>query len=76
MKKKAIFVMNLISGTSSKAGVPDLIENNLDKEKFDYEIVVTEYAGHASEIASRAKDNGVDLPEVQNWKWNGGKGNY
>ena len=61
MKKKAIFVMNLISGTSSKAGVPDLIENNLDKEKFDYEIVVTEYAGHASEIASRAKDNGVDL---------------
>ena len=31
MKKKAIFVMNLISGTSSKAGVPDLIENNLDK---------------------------------------------
>ncbi len=22
------------------------------------------------------KDNGVDLPEVQNWKWNGGKGNY
>ena len=61
MKKKAIFVMNLISGTSSKAGVPDLIENNLDKEKFDYEIVVTEYAGHASEIASHAKDNGVDL---------------
>ena len=22
------------------------------------------------------KDNGVDLPEVQNWKWNGGQGNY
>lgn len=61
MKKKAIFVMNLISGTSSKAGVPDLIEHNLDKEKFDYEIVVTEYAGHASEIAARAKDEGVDL---------------
>lgn len=53
--------MNLISGTSSKAGVPALIENNLDKDKFDYEIVVTEYAGHASEIAARAKDNGVDL---------------
>ena len=26
MKKKAIFVINLVSGTSSKAGVPNLIE--------------------------------------------------
>lgn len=61
MKKKAIFVINLVSGTSSKAGVPNLIEEHLDKEKFDYEIAITEYAGHASEIASRAKDNGVDI---------------
>lgn len=61
MKKKAVFIINLISGTSSKAGVPNLIEQTLDKEKFDYEIAITEYAGHASEIASRAKDNGVDV---------------
>ena len=61
MKKKAVFIINLISGTSSKAGVPTLIEQTLDKEKFDYEIAITEYAGHASEIASRAKDNGVDV---------------
>ena len=61
MKKKAIFVINLVSGTSSKAGVPNLIEEHLDKEKFDYEIAITEYAGHASEIASRAKDNGADI---------------
>lgn len=61
MKKKAVFVINLISGTSSKAGVPDLIAANIDKDIFDYEIAITEYAGHASEIASRAKDNGVDV---------------
>ena len=61
MKKKAVFVINLNSGTSSKAAIPGLIENTIDKKKFDYEIVVTQYAGHASEIASRAKDEGKDI---------------
>lgn len=61
MKKKAVFVINLNSGTSSKAAIPGLIESTIDKEKFDYEIVVTQYAGHASEIASRAKDKGKDI---------------
>lgn len=61
MKKKAVFVINLNSGTSSKAAIPGLIENTIDREKFDYEIVVTQYAGHASEIASRAKDEGKDI---------------
>ena len=61
MKKKAIFIINLISGTSDKAAIPELIEQLLDKEKFEYEIAITQYAGHASEIASKAKDENVDL---------------
>ena len=61
MKKKAVFIINLKSGTSDKAAIPDLIDATLDKELFDYEIAVTEYAGHASEIAAKAKDNGIDV---------------
>lgn len=61
MKKKAIFIINLISGTSDKAAIPGLIDQLLDKEKFEYEIAITEYAGHASEIAAKAKDDGVDM---------------
>ena len=61
MKKKAVFIINLKSGTSDKAAIPDLIDTTLDKELFDYEIAVTEYAGHASEIAAKAKDNGIDV---------------
>ncbi len=61
MKKKAIFIINLISGTSDKAAIPGLIDQYLDKEQFDYEIAITQYAGHASEIASKAKDEGVEL---------------
>ena len=61
MKKKIIFVINLISGTSSKAGIPDIIDRELDKQQFDYEIVTTQYAGHATEIATKAKNDGIDL---------------
>lgn len=61
MKKKAVFIINLKSGTSDKAAIPDLIAKTLDRDKFDYEIAITEYAGHATEIATRAKDEGVDV---------------
>lgn len=61
MKKKAVFIINLISGTSDKAAIPGLIDQYLDKTKFEYEIAITQYAGHASEIAAKAKDDGVDV---------------
>ncbi len=61
MKKKIVFIMNPISGTGSKETIPNLIESTLDKELFDYEIRMTERAGHASEIASEAKDRHVDI---------------
>ena len=61
MKKKAVFIINLISGTSDKAAIPGLIDQYLDKTQFEYEIAVTQYAGHASEIAAKAKGDGVDV---------------
>ena len=53
--------MNPISGTSNKAPIPDLIDTTLDKDLFDYEILLTERAGHACELASNAKDAGIDV---------------
>lgn len=61
MKKRIVFILNPISGTSKKNGIPAIIESTLDSDKFDYIIKVTEYAGHASEIAHEAKDNGTDV---------------
>ena len=61
MKRRITFIMNPISGTTNKAGIPDLIEQTLDHNLFDYDIRMTEYAGHASVIASEAKDEGVDI---------------
>lgn len=59
--KRIIFVVNPISGTSGKAMVLKLIEANLDKAKYDYDIVKTKYQGHAAEIASQAAAQGVDI---------------
>lgn len=61
MKKKIVFVINLTSGTSDKTSISPLIDEHLDKDKFEYEIVTTEYAGHASEISAKAKNDGVDI---------------
>lgn len=59
--KRIIFVVNPVSGTSGKAMILKLIENNLDKEKYDYDIVKTKYQGHAKEIAQQAAAQGVDI---------------
>ena len=61
MKKKIVFIMNPISGTTSKAGIPKLIDSTIDKNLFDYEIKMTERAGHASQLAAEAKDNHADI---------------
>ncbi|MGM9699937.1 MAG: diacylglycerol/lipid kinase family protein [Prevotella sp.] len=61
MKKRILFIMNPISGTSSKAGVASSIEKYLDKDMFDSSLVATEYAGHATELAKRAAADGVDV---------------
>lgn len=60
-KKNIVFIMNPISGTVKKAGIPNLIERYLDKDKFVYTIECTQYAGHATEIAAQARDNGADI---------------
>ncbi len=59
-KKRIIFITNPISGTSRKSGIAKTIERCIDKNKFDFSIVETQYCGHASEIAQKAMEEGMD----------------
>ena len=61
MKKKIAFIMNPISGTTSKDRIPHLIETTLDQDLYEYNILMTERAGHASELAVSARDEGIDI---------------
>ncbi len=57
-KKKISFIVNPKSGTQSKEHILHLLDEKLDRMKFHSEIVYTEYAGHAIEIAAqKAKEN-------------------
>ena len=60
-KKKIVFILNPISGTHSKKEIPELIEKTLDLGQFDYELRLTEYAGHAAEIAKTCAAEGIDV---------------
>ena len=60
-KKEIVFILNPISGTHSKKEIPDLIEKNIDHDLFDCQLKLTEYAGHASEIAKECARKGTDI---------------
>ena len=58
MKLKVLFIINPKSGVSKKESLPEIIDNCIDKKLFNYQIVNTEYAGHATKLAQQAvKDN-------------------
>lgn len=50
--QKIGFIINPISGTRKKANFPELIDCLVDKKRFEIDIRVTEYAGHAKIIAA------------------------
>ncbi|MCO5259157.1 MAG: diacylglycerol kinase family lipid kinase [Crocinitomicaceae bacterium] len=61
MKARVRFIINPISGVGRKGAIPELIATYLDLEKFDYDIVYTEFRGHASEIARVSAADKVDI---------------
>ncbi len=56
-----LFVLNPISGTGKKRLIPRIIADNIDKDRYTYDIKYTEYKGHATKIAAEAAKNGVDI---------------
>ncbi len=61
IKKQIVFIVNPISGTSSKKGFDRLVERTLDPEQYDWRIIRTEYAGHAAELAAQCASDGIDV---------------
>ena len=60
-KKRIVFVVNPISGTQGKKAILKWIDERLDRSLYDYSIVKTEYAGHATQIAANAVMEKVDV---------------
>lgn len=58
-KKGILVIINPISGKGIKLNIPKLTLSILDSSRFDVEIVTTQYAGHATELAQHSIENGV-----------------
>jgi len=60
-RKRALFIVNPISGGKNKRGFVERVRNDLDGELYDAEFVFTEYAGHAYQLAKEAVEERYDL---------------
>lgn len=59
MKKKLVFVTNPFSGARSKQNLVSLLNQNIEKDLFDFELIYTQYPQHATQISIDAAANGV-----------------
>ena len=60
-RRHIVAIINPVSGTGSKDKIPRLIDTVVDNDINDVSIIVSEYAGHAREIASQAVSDGADV---------------
>ncbi len=60
-RRHIVAIINPVSGTGSKDKIPRLIDTAVDHERNDVSIVISEYAGHAREIAAQAASDGADV---------------
>lgn len=64
MKRKIRFILNPHSGLGRHRRVESAVEKHLDRTMFDYEIVHTQHAQHATAIAAEAVEMGFHVVAV------------
>ncbi len=57
MKQKILAIINPISGVQKKSNIKEALKNYLDSQKWELEIVYSQYAKHAIELAKEAVKN-------------------
>lgn len=60
-KHRILFIVNPISGGFNKVFIPNLIDKNLDHQKFDANIIYTTHQAHAKELAQEAIASNVEI---------------
>lgn len=61
MKKRMLVIINPISGVGRQKKIEQLLENNLDRDLFDYQIRYTEYIHHGTTLAREGAMQGFDI---------------
>lgn len=61
MKEKILFIVNPISGHHDKSKFPSIVDEFIDKDKYEYTIKLTERGGHAAELTKQAIEDQYDI---------------
>jgi len=62
MQRKTVrFIVNPISGGSSKKAIIKAVDELIDPDRYDYAVWPTSYAGHGAVLATMAAENGIDI---------------
>ena len=64
MKRKIRFILNPHSGLGRHRRVEGAVEKYLDRSLFDYEVLYTQYAGHATSLAAEAVKDRIDIVAI------------
>ena len=59
--EKILFIVNPIAGVRNNVNMPDIISRNIDEQKYNFDIALTQYAGHAKRIAADAVEQNYDI---------------
>lgn len=60
-EKKVCFIINPVAGRKRKTGIEEVIRKNIDSEKFQFDIRLTQHAGHAGELSRDAVNRQFDI---------------
>jgi len=60
-RKRLLYIINPKSGTKKKIDIPGLINDITDKEKYDFEIALTNAPKHATELSRNAAADNFDI---------------
>ncbi len=61
IKQRILFIVNPISGSRRRRNLVQMINEKIDSDKYDINIELTKYAGHAIEISRQAVKNRYDV---------------
>ncbi len=60
MKEKILFVINPVSGNKSKDYIPNLIKQMFDENEYEVKIIITQFAGEATQIVKKYINKGFN----------------
>ena len=59
--QRILFIINPVAGTKKQHAIERILGEEIDRTRYGYQVVYTEFAGHATALSRQAAAEGVDI---------------